>query len=411
MKNFIACLLILVLTSLFSGCTTTGTHVNISPEAANEIQSKLADKPQELKCGYKRLYEEGERNEVLNLMRLGTDALQTGHRDRAAQLFNKSIRLINRVFADSDQAYQARSLWRKEGSKIFKGESYERVMAHYYSGLTYIWTGDYQNARARFQGGLLQDMFAEEEQFRSDFALLYYLSGWCSQAIGGDPYFGNLQFESFLKLRKDIPLPKPDENVLIVFETGKSPRKLSDGVGHYQLKFFAGKKFKEKNVKFSIGKTPVTDAYPIEDIFWQASTRGGRKFDYILAGKAEFKKTATAIGSGMSELGTNAIMASTLINSGQLQGIGAGLGLLGAVSQIASANANAEADIRYWNNLPDMVHLASLKLSPGNHLVTVNYCDKQGNDLPGMGQQFSISVPETGRLLHWVRSRQQITCR
>ena len=48
-------------------------------------------------------------------------------------------------------------------------------MAYYYRGVLYLRDGDYENARASFKGGMLQDGFAEEEQNRSDFALLSFL--------------------------------------------------------------------------------------------------------------------------------------------------------------------------------------------------------------------------------------------
>jgi hypothetical protein len=412
MKTLVA----ILLSCLLFGCATgrmANTNGQPGPGSAEDqaIQKALAGKPAELSGAYKRLYAEGDRNEVLNLMRLGTDAIQTDHLEIAKPAFNRAVDLITHVFADSEQAKNARSLWREEGSKIFKGEPYERVMAHYYSGLVYIWEQDYQNARARFQGGLVQDAFAEEEQYRRDFALLFYLSGWCSQMIGGDPYFGEQQFKQFHLLRQDIAIPAPDENVLVIFETGKAPRKLSDGVGHYQLKIRHGRHFREKRVRFSIDGGPMMDAYPVEDIYLQASTRGGRQFDYVLNGKAAFKKRTDAVGSALSEFAADAMIGASVFENGasQLQGIGAGLGIIGAVTQLASAKARTQADTRYWDNLPDTIHLASLELPAGEHQMEVAYCDLEGNEIPELRQKLGLAVPETGRLLEWARSRKIIT--
>jgi hypothetical protein len=40
----------------------------------------------------------------------------------------------------------------------------------------------------------------------------------------------------------------------------------------------------------------------IEDIFYQASTRGGRPFDSILAGKAQFKDGANIVGENLTQV-------------------------------------------------------------------------------------------------------------
>ena len=411
MKKIPLYIIVGVLLLSIGACKTASTSVKQSAAPNPQMEAALASKPADLQKAYKRLYVEGERNEVLNLMRLGLDATQLGHVDTAHGAFNLAIQGIERVFADSEQALNARSLWNEEGAKIFKGEPYERAMAYYYSGLVHYWKDDIQNARARFLGGVQQDQFAEEEQNRCDIALLYYLSGWVSQIIGGDPYFEKYQFEQLLQLRPDFPLPAPEENVLLIFETGKSPRKISDGVGHYQLKYFRGRKFKEKRVKFAIDDGSMVDANPIEDVFFQASSRGGRLFDYVLEGKAEFKKTTAMVGTALADVGTGAMMAATVFNNSasQLQGIGAGLGAISAVSMVASARAHAEADTRYWNNLPDTIHVSNLKLDPGPHNLTIAYFDLEGNEIPELQQEMTIEVPENKRLLHWSRSRQQIT--
>ena len=392
---------------LMVGCVTAGTTKQADLTTA-EAQSFLKDKPPELQAICRRLLGEGERNEVLNLMRMGLNAMQHGDRDEAKWAFDNAIAGIEKVYAGSEQAAQARSMWVEEGSKIFKGEAYERVMAYYYRGLLDIEDGDLQNARASFRGGMLQDAFAEEEQFRCDFAMLLYLSGWCGQRIPDDTLHGPT-FDELIKLRADVPLPKAEDNVLIVIETGKSPRKVADGVGHYQLKFRRGRKFIDQQVRFSVDDAPMASAYPMEDIFWQATTRGGRQFDFILAGKAEFKKKAAVVGDALGTVGSNTILAASVFNSSasELQGIGAGIGLIGVMSQVASARAKAEADTRYWNNLPDRVHVASLHLSSGGHRLSLKFLDQNGQMIDALDRNLDIHVPEEGYRLVWVRSHKQ----
>ena len=50
--------------------------------------------------------------------------------------------------------------------------------------LAYLAEGDYENARASFKGGMLQDTLAADEKFNADFASLAFLEGWSSHCMG-----------------------------------------------------------------------------------------------------------------------------------------------------------------------------------------------------------------------------------
>lgn len=342
---------------------------------------------------------------VLNCMISGTDAFCKGDRETAARAFDNALLGIETVYADNEAAKKARSLWHEEGGKDFKGEPYERVMAYYYRGLLYIMEKDYQNARACFKGGMLQDAFAEEEQHRCDFALMLYLSGWCSRAIQ-DEILAAPTFEELQKLRPDAPLPGQDDNILLIVETGTAPRKLADGVGHYQLKFRRGRNIQDKGASFSISGCETSRLYPLEDVFWQAETRGGRQVDAILQGKAQFRKNASTAGSVMTGMAADAMMVSTVFSdaAGDIQGIAAGIGLVGVMSQAISMKAKTRADTRCWNNLPEAVHVAAFKLPPGERTITVDFLDKDRNPLAGLQRTLKIDVPESGHRLIWLRS-------
>ena len=388
------------------GCATSGSSVRPTvPDA--EMQAALAEKPAALQAAYQRIMFEGDRNLVLNQMIAGVDAWKMGYWDQAHDLFENVCKGIERVYSDSPEAAKARSLWYEEGRKIFKGEPYERVMAFYYRGLSYLNSQDIQNARASFWAGMLQDAFAEEEQHRCDFALMLYLSGWCSLQLD-DKLLVKSDFDELKdKLRPDVVLPESGDNVLFIMETGTAPRKLSDGVGHYQLKFFRGKDFSEKKVFYNVEGVVSGAGYPIEDIFWQAATRGGRLVDSINQGKAQFKKETQIVGSALSNVASNAMLASTIFSgaASELQGVGAAVGFASVVTHVASRSARAEADTRAWSNLPDTVHVASLNLSPGAHCATFQFADGDGMVIPMLNKQVVFQVPESGFTLVWIRSR------
>jgi hypothetical protein len=265
----------MALFALMAGCGASPVYQKIKVSQA-QVNSITRNKPPRLHSGYKTLLEEGERNAVLNHMEIAVDAMQLGHSKLAAQSLDQSISRIEKIFGNNDSAKNARKLWYEEQVKDFKGEPYERSMAFYYRGLLYLAAGEADNARASFVSGVLQDSFAEESQHRSDFALLSFLSGWSARWAN----FNSLMKSAYgrlKKLRPDFKIPGRDRNVLLIVEMGKSPRKVSDGIGHSELKFRRGKFFKEKKVAVSIDGGERFFVYPMEDIFRQAATRGGAR--------------------------------------------------------------------------------------------------------------------------------------
>ena len=370
----------------------------------------LRGKPAALHGGYRNLLLDGERNAVLHHMRIGLDALQQNYTQQAQESFDSAVVRIQRVFSNNEAAVKARSLWYAEKVKDFKGEPYERSMAFYYRGLLYFMAGEYDNARASFRSGILQDAFAEESQNRSDFALLIFLEGWASR-WAGDLDITAARYQETKKLRPSFRPPAPDENVLILVETGKSPRKVSDGLGHHELKFRRGKQFSEQQARLLInGQGPVPAVW-VESIFWQATTRGSRVVDKILQDKVVFKRSATELASGLADAASVAsMMAGAGGSLGDAAGYAAGaLSVASVVSTMAAMNAKPNADTRYWDNLPDAVHFHTLKLPPGEHRLEALFEDKAGRILPGLRTSATFRVEAGKPVIVWLRSRRQLT--
>lgn len=355
------------------------------------MDAYLADKPEPLKPAFRKLRAEGRRNEVLNSMRLGLDAYRLGFRDVAKSSFDRALLGIETVYADSESAKQARSLWYEEGMKDFKGEPYERSMAYFYRGLMFIEDGELDNARAAFKSGIIQDSFAEEEQNRCDFALLIMLEALMTQRLGNRDVAAEV-YKELNRFRPDFSA-SGDANVLILVESGYSPRKVSDGPGHAELKYRRGKNFSEKRVQLSLDGTPFKAAYPMEDIYFQASSRGGRQIDKILKDKVVFRETNLAMGAALTEAATTAMILSPLANigsansAGPVQAVAGGLAVIGAIQQYVAINAKPQADTRYWDNLPDMVHVALIKANPGKHSLTVRFTDDNYVQVPDLAEK------------------------
>lgn len=386
-----------------ASCTSTGP-TQYQPLALNQQeQDALGDKPAYLRPLYQKLFEEGKRNEVLNRMEIGTAAFYRGDIDLARDNFDAALEVIETVYADNDSAAKARSLWHEEGRKDFKGEPYERAMAYYYRGLIYLIDGAYDNARASFVSGLMQDAFAEEEQNRSDFAVMLLLAGWSAQKMGS-PVLAEEAYNELRELRPEFPIPTADDNVLILAETGYSPRKLADGMGHYELVFRPGKNFKEKQVVVDTGVEQLP-MQPIESVYWQATSRGGRPVDAIIEGKAAFANNTADLGRDIAQLGVAARVLSPAMGGSSGQ-VGNTLALIGVATMALSANVKPRADTRYWSRLPDAVHSSTTRADAMDVAMwQAQYSDIDGQPIALPSGIFHHYEDAQGNHLIWHSSR------
>lgn len=387
---------------ILTGCMAFIVNTSVNADDIDNI-------PEALQIPMERLSSGVSNDRLLNEMKLALDAYILGHTKVSKKHFDYVLNNLESYFANDEASAKARSLWYDEGQKDFKGEPYERAMAFYYRGLLYIQDGDLENARAVFQSAALQDAFAEEEQHRCDFALMIYMQAFTSR-LNKDKSLYDAAMSELKLLRPDFKDPS-DANFLFVVDTGKSPRKLADGMGHSELKYRRGKEFTDVKAELSIDGGAFQPLFPMEDIYWQATSRGGRAFDKILKGKAAFRQNVGEFGSTLSNASTVAMVSAPLFVSssvGNVQGAAAVLGIVGAVSSIIAINANPHADVRAWNNLPDTVHLLPLKLKEGIHQVKFQYRDESNHLIEELTTTKEVKVAKSSPL-YWTRSREQLS--
>jgi len=372
----------------------------------NQDTTFVAQQPMQLKKSFKKLIEQGDRNKVLNYQKIALDAYQLGYKDISKKFFDKALDEIETVYSNEENARKARSLWYSEGKKDFKGEPYERVMTFYYRGLQYLEDKDYENARASFKSAMLQDAFAEEEQNQCDFSLVVLLDAISSKYNGDiDLYHEALKDVTLLKPDLDIP---EEYNTVILLETGNSPRKVSDGLGHSQLKFRRGRKFKEDIALVTIDNNTM-EAPVIEDIYWQATSRGGRYFDSLLKGKANFKKVSGELAESLGKISsTTTLISSAGIGGDSLGAVGAGLGLISGIALMSSVSSDARADTRYWNNIPNKVHILFATLPPGQHSFRLEFANKDGEVINSLTKYETVTINPTNNIFNF-SSRDRIS--
>ncbi len=344
------------------------------------------DLPEELKPFFIALYAEGRENEALHAMRTGLACLRMNRMDLAKSLFDQAIADVESLQAGASQAQRAQSKFVREQEKWFKGESYERSALFFYRGLLYLGDGDYGNAAACFKRAQLYDVTGDDAPgFAGDWQSAEWALAFASYKQGF-PEESARALERMARLPNragEVALPVPDQNVLLVIETGRGPVKYQAGEYGELLRYMEGAN-DVKQISVMQGERVLARTTPAERLYVQATTRGTRQVDSILAGKARFKEIT---GTAAVGLGMGAVIASQQKNAEVATGILAGLA---AISALVSAATTPQADVRAWDNLPHSIFLVGLKMPEGETSLQIR---AEGTNKTG---NFKVNVPGTG---------------
>ncbi len=353
MKSSVVLLLIFGLL----GCSSAPKYAYEQSVAEDQLNVFMQGKPGHYRPYFEVYLRQGARNSVLNETRIGLLALQNGDEDLAAWLFDRAINKIESIYANNKTAKKARSKFKKEELKDFKGEPYERAMAYFYRGLIYLKNDDFENARASMLGGLLHDSMAEDQTYEQDFASHFYLAGWASYCNNNpsqaDDYFSQAQ-----ELNAALQPPQTGQNLLILATSGLGPSKFRKGKYNELMAFDTSSIQSAAGIKRPVIYQNNQTLYfaTAENIHWQATTRGGRTIDVINQGKAVFKDNTDQMGSALTSTGSTLMNTGLSQNNRKLGNAGAVMALFGLVSKGVSKATKPTADIRYWDNLPAFVY-------------------------------------------------------
>jgi tetratricopeptide (TPR) repeat protein len=331
-----------------------------------------------------------KKDRVLWQYRTALSAMRAGNFQQAKALLDDAILTISNIYGKDASAKKARGYFNEESKKNFLGEPYERVMAYWYRGILYWMEGEPDNARACFRSAQLIDSDTENKEFSADYATLDYLDGYASVKLDAD---GADAFNRAQKLSKIGGLPPYNKkaNTLVFFEFGQGPTKYSTGEHSEQLRFrtqpspISGAWFRVANKAVRIG------AY--DDLNFQATTRGGRVMDHVLANKAVFKSATDSFGDAAIIGG--AVAAGTARNN-DVGAVGLGLIAAGIISKVVAAATTPQADTRSWDNLPQYLSFAALELPPGEHTANIEFLDPAGNPITTLVKQVKFTVNAPG---------------
>jgi hypothetical protein len=262
-------------------------------------------------------------------------------------------------------------------------------MAYFYRGILYWMDGEPDNARACFRSAQLMDADNENKTYAADYASLDYLDGYATEKLGGD---GSDAFKRAQTLSKigSLPAYNKNANVLVFMEFGSGPLKYATGEYQQELRFHPGRSVAQgawlriANKAIRIG--------PYDDLNFQATTRGGRVMDHVLANKAVFKSATDTFGNA-AIVGGGITAIAGQGSKGPADEIGLGLVAAGVLSKIIASATTPEADTRAWNNLPQYISFTALELPPGTYNGTIEFTDAVGNPVPGLVRNFTFTTP------------------
>ncbi|MEN0063077.1 MAG: hypothetical protein AAGA48_13060 [Myxococcota bacterium] len=169
-------------------------------------------------------------------------------------------------------------------------------------------------------------------------------------------------------------------SLVLWLESGRAPRRFRDGTHGQILRLQPWPAEPPPEVRLDGRSLAV---HPLDSVAFQATTRGGRRIDGFLKGKAVFKDTASVLGAAL-------LVTGDAMNDDA----GAVVQLVGAALWLGGAIANPAADIRAWSQLPDRLWLVRAEPSPGSHRLTIG------------DRSYTVQVPDGGTVSHLIPGRE-----
>lgn len=366
------CVALLAISFLATLPACSGTSQRVAQAVSFYYAGQYAQSQQELAP----LIKKPNRNYVLNNCRYGSAALAAGNIAQAEHAFMNAYNVINSVNTNTgSRVIGAVVLY--DGVKVWKGQPFERAMAHYYLGLTFLMRQDYENARAAFQNSLFRlraysknsgGNSNDNERVDSNFVLGYFGLGLCYLKTNR-PQLAAAAFQHAQQLNPGIAsvvqkLYQPATNTLIFVDFGYGPQRRNRGWYGEQTVFTP--------TPYQAGPLPMAQAWkngqPIQGI------AQSNMVDTLALAQDKRWLTMDTIRETKAVVGTGLMAGGLLVaNNGMNQdSAGTALAGLGVAALGAALAASSHADVRYWEMLPRAVYVIPTALPPGSNTLRVS---------------------------------------
>lgn len=315
---------------------------------------------------------------VLNNCRYGSAALAAGNLNHAEQAFLTAYRVMNAVNVNTgSRVLGAVILY--DGFKVWKGQPFERAMAHYYLGVIFLIQGEYNNARAAFANSLFRlRQYARANshlppaqrnaRVESNFTLGYFGLGVCYLHLDNNN-LARANFDRAVQLDPRLGpivqrLYNPKVNTLVFVDYGFGPRRRSKGWYGEQTVFTPA--------PWQVGPIPPIRAWvnghgvaniaqsDMVNTLALAQDKRWLTLDTI-------RETKAVVGTGLLAGGLIAANSGARNNNGTVALAGLGAAALGA-----ALAASSHGDTRYWQMLPWTVYVLPLALRQGYNRIEIN---------------------------------------
>lgn len=343
-------------------------------------------------------------DQTLHDMQAASLGLWYGDAPLATEHLDRAIAEIETLYVGSDNAaVNARKLYHEEREKPFKGEPYERMMVYVYRGVLEYGQRDYGGAAASFRAAILQDAFADEQQNQCDFELAEYLLARAIMRERGDRHLIEEASERAETLARshgtDFPRLDPADNVILFVEVGPAPFKVAQGEED-ELLVIGRRGADGMHAEVTVDGAQPVATKETGNLAFQAMTRGGRQFDFILAGKAYTKQMTKKSGLTINQIGTAISFVVPIV--------GAPIQIAGLIVKASGIGIKPTADKRYWRTLPDSIHIMPLKLALGRHTIQVAFYNHFGEHVAGKDLTYYVEIgPQTEEMLLWASSQDE----
>lgn len=271
---------------------------------------------------------------------LASAAFYAGDYSQAQQALREAIKVMERYGEDSSGEIMA--MVGSETSKVYKGDPYEQMMAHYYVGMTYFFAGDYTKALAGFTNALSADEMSPDDIYKRDCVLMFFMAAKAALKLAREDSANGFIREALASTSQNACLDLANiksSNLLVIVETGRGPFKRTGGPGD-SLEILVPVESPDQSVKVYLDDKPLGDAVAMADIYLQAKTCGQSKATAI----REAKGVARELTAGMPLV-------------------------------------TAKADIRAWTFLPGKVFVLCAPVTKGIHSITLKFYDENGIEL------------------------------
>jgi len=330
---------------------------------------------------------------ALESLRLGSAAIAAGQYAEAKQAFRDAVGILDSFHTNTDLQKWA-ALVGQETVKVFKGEPYERAMAHYYLGLLYYAEADYGNASACFRNALFklkvydeQNDLQTDDAAESELGIAWYLLARCRQRMN-DVENSKRCFQYASEASgaaahwvSEFAL-NAKSNVVLIIETGKGP---------YKTPYGPNAVLADLNPIFA-SRAVIPDVWidghqapapaQLVNLRRIAAKRKWQTLDTI-----RYVKGFLSSGIAVQQLQATGALERSILNV-----VGTALG------------AGVSYDIRHWELMPESIFVLPLALAPGSHTLKIIYRDTRDSELPWHTQEYGqVDVTAAKERLLWVR--------